>query len=70
MTTKTENTVRNQQMILLALALTAAKALARNKIMVLIGLAAVVSAAQLKGAATSEALRRMVATNVAAWRRS
>ncbi len=70
MTTDADHAVRNQQMIMLALGLTAAKTLARNRIIVLIGLAALALAAQRKGAAASAALRRRAAANMAAWRQS
>jgi hypothetical protein len=68
MTTDAEHAVRNQQMIMLVLALTAAKALARNRIILLIALGAVALVAQRKAAAASVALRRRAAANVAAWR--
>jgi hypothetical protein len=70
MMTDTEHAVRNQQMIMLALGLTAAKTLARNRIIVLIGLAAVIVLAHRKTTAISSALRRRAAANVAAWRTS
>ena len=70
MTTNAEHAARNQQMIMLALGLTAAKALARNRIMILIGLAAVAIVAHRRGAAASAALKRWRAANVAAWRKS
>jgi hypothetical protein len=70
MTTNAEHAARNQQMIMLALGLTAARVLARNRIMILIGLAAVAIVAQRRGAAASAALKRWRAANVAAWRKS
>ena len=70
MTTDADHAVRNQQMIMLVLGLTAAKVLARNRIIVLIGLGALALAAQRKRAAASAALRRRMAANRAAWRQS
>jgi hypothetical protein len=67
MTTDAEHAVRNQQMIVLALGLATAKALVRNRIIVVIGLACVVIAAHRKGAAASAALRSWTAANRAAW---
>ena len=67
MTTDAEQAVRNQQMIALALGLAAAKALVRNRIIVVIGLAAVAIVAHRKGTAASAVLRNWVAANKAAW---
>jgi hypothetical protein len=67
MTTDAERAVRNQQMIMLALGLTAAKALIRNRTFVAIGLVAVALVAHRKGAAASAALRSWAAANRAAW---
>jgi hypothetical protein len=70
MTTNAEHAVRNQHMVLLALGLTAAKTLARNRTIAVIGLAAVAFVAHRRGAAASAALRRWATGNVAAWRHS
>lgn len=70
MTTSADHAVRNQQMIMLVLGLTAARALARNRILVLVGLAAVALVAHRKATAASDALRRLTAENLAAWRHS
>jgi hypothetical protein len=70
MTTNAEHAVRNQHMMMLALGLTAAKVLARNKTIAVIGLAALALIAHRRGAAASAALRRWAANNVAAWRHS
>jgi hypothetical protein len=67
MTTDAEHAVRNQQMIVLALGLAAARALVRNRIIVVIGLAGVAIVAHRKGAAASAALRNWAAANRAAW---
>jgi|GEM_PF-2406208 len=67
MTTDAEHAVRNQQMIVLALGLAAARALVRNRIIVVVGLAGVAIVAHRKGAAASTALRNWVAANKAAW---
>ncbi|MGA8454836.1 MAG: hypothetical protein WB800_05505 [Streptosporangiaceae bacterium] len=67
MTTDAEHAVRNQQMIVLALGLATARALVRNRIIVVIGLAAVAIVAHRKGAAASAALRGWAAANMAAW---
>jgi hypothetical protein len=67
MTTDAEQAVRNQQMIALALGLAAAKALVRNRIIVVIGLAAVAIVAHRKGTAVSSAVRSWAAANLAAW---
>ena len=68
MTTNADNAARNQQIIMLVLVLTAAKALVRNRIIVAIGLAAVALVAQRRGAAASAALKRWAAANRTAWR--
>jgi hypothetical protein len=70
MTTDAEHAARNQQMVMLALGITAAKALARNRIILLVGLIAGAQFARRKGAAMSVGLRRRMATNLAAWRHS
>lgn len=67
MTTDAEHAVRNQQMIVLVLGLATVKALVRNRIIVVIGLAGVAIVAHRKGAAASAALRTWVAANKAAW---
>ena len=67
MTTDAEHAVRNQQMIVLALGLAAARALVRNRIIVVVGLAGVAIVAHRKGAAASAALRNWAAANRAAW---
>jgi hypothetical protein len=67
MTTDAEHAVRNQQMIVLALGLAAARALVRNRIIVAVGLAGVAIVAHRKGAAASAALRNWAAANRAAW---
>jgi hypothetical protein len=67
MTTDAEHAARNQQMIVLALGLAAARALVRNRIIVVIGLAGVAIVAHRKGAAASAALRNWAAANRAAW---
>ena len=67
MTTDAEHAVRNQQMIVLVLGLAAAKALVRNRIIVVVGLAGVAIVAHRKGAAASAALRNWAAANRAAW---
>jgi hypothetical protein len=54
-------------MILLALGLAAARALVRNRIIVVVGLAGVAIVAHRKGAAASAVLRNWVAANRAAW---
>ncbi len=59
--------VRNQQMIVLALGVATARALIRNRIILVIGLAAVTVVAHRKGAAASAALRSWAAANMAAW---
>lgn len=68
MTSNAEHTARNQQIMMLALGLTAAKALARNRLFVLIGVAGVAIVAHRKGAAVSAALKRWAAANMDAWR--
>jgi hypothetical protein len=68
MTTNAEHAARNQQIIMFALGLTAAKALARNRIIVVIAMAAVAVVARRKGAAASAALKRWAVANRAAWR--
>lgn len=70
MTTDAEHAARNQQMLMLALAITAAKALARNRLILLIGLIAGAQFAHRKGAVMSARVRRRMATNLAAWRHS
>ena len=55
---------------MLVLGLTVAKALVRNRSVVVLGLAGVAHAGHRKGAATSAALRRRAAANMAAWRHS
>ena len=67
MTTDAEHAARNQQMIVLALGLAAARALVRNRIIVAVGLAGVAIVAHRKGAAASAALRNWAAANRAAW---
>ena len=67
MTTDAEHAVRNQQMIVLVLGLATARALVRNRIIVVIGLAGVAIVAHRKGAAASAALRDWAAANMAAW---
>jgi|HubBroStandDraft_2_1064218.scaffolds.fasta_scaffold60541_2 hypothetical protein len=67
MTTDAEHAVRNQQMIVLVLGLAAARALVRNRIIVVIGLAGVAIVAHRKGAAVSAVLRNWAAANRAAW---
>lgn len=67
MTTDAEHAVRNQQMIVLVLGLAAARALVRNRIIVVVGLAGVAIVAHRKGAAASAALRNWAAANRAAW---
>lgn len=69
MTTDAERAARNQQVIMFALALTAAKAIARNRLIVLIGVAGVAIVAHRKGAAASAALKRWAADNMDVWRR-
>ena len=49
MTTDAEHAVRNQQMIVLVLGLAAARALVRNRIIVVVGLAGVAIVAHRKG---------------------
>jgi hypothetical protein len=68
MTTDAEHAARNQQMIVLVLGLATAKALVRNRTLVVIGLAAVAIVAHRKGAAASAALRSWAAANRGAWR--
>jgi hypothetical protein len=68
MTTDAQHAMRNKQMITLVLGLSAAKALARNRVIVAIALAAMAVAAHRKGATASAALRRWTAVNVDAWR--
>ncbi len=63
-----DHAARNQQMIMLALALTAAKTLGRNRVIIVIGLAGVAVAAHRRGAATSAALKRWAADNAKVWR--
>ena len=64
----TDHAARNQQMIMLALALTAAKALGRNRVIIVIGLAGVAVAAHRRGAAASAAPKRWAAHNAKVWR--
>jgi hypothetical protein len=68
MTVSTGQSVRNQQMMMLVIALAAARAVARNRVIIVLGLAVATRVAHRKGAATSAALRRRMADNVAAWR--
>ena len=68
MATDADTAARNQQMILLILGLATAKALARNRTFVVLGLAAVAIAAHRKGATASAALRSWAAANRGAWR--
>lgn len=63
-----EHAIRNQQMIMLVLALTAAKALGRNRIIIMIGLAGAAVAAHRRRAAASAALKRWAANNAQVWR--
>jgi hypothetical protein len=63
-----DHAVRNQQMIMLALALTAAKALGRNRVIIVIGLAGVAVVVHRRGAAASAALKRWAADNAKVWR--
>lgn len=67
MTTDAEHAVRNQQMIVLVLGLATVRALVRNRIIVVIGLAGVAIVAHRKGTAASAALRNWVAANKGAW---
>jgi hypothetical protein len=69
MTTNAEHAARNQQVLMLALAFSAARAIARNRLIVLIGVAGVAIVAHRKGAAASAALKRWAADNMDAWRR-
>jgi uracil-DNA glycosylase len=68
MMTDAEHAARNQQMLALALGLAAARALVRNRIIVVVGLAAVAIVAHRKGTAMSASLRSWAAANMAAWR--
>jgi hypothetical protein len=68
MTIDEEHAARNQQMLMLALAIAAARAVARNRIILLVGLIAGAQLAHRKGAAMSAGLRHRMATNLAAWR--
>jgi hypothetical protein len=70
MTTDEDRATQAQNMVMLALALTAAKSVYRNKIVILIGLIAVAHLTRRQGAIISAAVRRRAATNVAAWRHS
>jgi hypothetical protein len=70
MTSDEDRAAQAQNMVILALALTAVKSLNRNKVVILIGLIAVAHLTRRQGATISAALRRRAATNVAAWRRS
>ena len=54
--------------MMLVLGMAVAKALARNRVIVVLGLIAVAGVAHRQGAATTVALRRRWAANVAAWR--
>jgi hypothetical protein len=67
MMTDAEHAVRNQQMIVLVLGLATVKALVRNRIIVVVGLAGVAIVAQRKGAAASAVLRNWAAANKTAW---
>jgi hypothetical protein len=69
MTVSTGQSVRNQQMMMLVIALAAARAVARNRVVIALGLIAITQVAHRKGAATSAALRRRMAANVSAWRK-
>ena len=69
MTVSSDQAVRNQQMMTLVPGMAAAKALARNRVVIVLGLIAVAGAAHRQGAATTAALRRRAAASVAAWRR-
>jgi hypothetical protein len=70
MTITAEHAARNQHVLMLVLGLTVAKALVRNRSVVMLGLAGVAHAGHRKGAATSAALRRRAAANMSAWRHS
>ena len=61
--------VRNQQMMMLVIVLATAKAVARNRVFIVLGLVAATQIAHRKGAATTAALKRRMADNVAAWRK-
>jgi hypothetical protein len=63
-----DHAVRNQQMIMLALALTTAKALGRNRVIIVVGLAGVAVVMHRRGAAASAALKRWAADNAKVWR--
>jgi hypothetical protein len=62
-----DHAVRNQQMLMFALALTAAKALGRNRVIIVIGLAGVAVVVHRRGAAASAALKRWAADNAKVW---
>jgi len=64
----TEHAARNQQMVMLVLVMAAVRALVRNRVAVLLGAVAVGRITQTKSAAARSALRRRMATNLAAWR--
>ena len=68
MTASSDQAVRNQQMMMLVLAMAAAKAVARNRVLIALGLIAVAGLAHRQGAAITAALRRRMAANVSAWR--
>jgi hypothetical protein len=68
MTVSSDQAVRNQQMMMLVLGMAAVKAVARNRVVIVLGLIAVAGIAHRQGAATTAALRRRAAANVAAWR--
>jgi hypothetical protein len=55
-------------MMMLVLGMAAVKAVARNRVVIVLGLIAVAGIAHRQGAATTAALRRRAAANVAAWR--
>jgi uncharacterized membrane protein YecN with MAPEG domain len=54
--------------MMLVIALAAARAVARTRVIIVLGLVVATRVAHRKGAATSAALRRRMADNVAAWR--
>lgn len=66
--TAAEQALRNQNVLMLVIGVTAARAVARNRLVIVIGLIVAARVVHRYGTATSAAVRRRAAANVSAWR--
>jgi len=66
--TAAEHAIRNQNVLMFVIVATAAKAVGRNKIVILIGIVLAARVVRRYGTNAKAAMRRRTAANVSAWR--